>query len=356
MVKEIRVLIVDDSALIRQILTQGLSSDPGIQVVGSAADPYQARDMIVRLRPDVITLDVEMPRMDGVEFLRKLMPQLPIPVVMVSALTQRGKRITMEAMEAGAVDVVAKPTSDVKNGLQQLMQSLRTKVKIASMANVSHWKNKRVPPPIGKAAALAESTDKVIAIAASTGGTEAIRHILLNLPANTPGIVIVQHMPPGFTKMFADRLNGQCAPVVKEAETGDRVMQGRVLIAPGDKHMEVRRLGGIYEVVCNEGPPVCGHCPSAEKLFQSVARHVGANAVGVILTGMGKDGAHGLLAMRQSGARTLGQDQESCVVYGMPKEAMEIGAVERQLPLNEMASTILHFIKQKTIQKTNHRN
>ncbi len=342
---EIKVLVVDDSALIRQILTQGLSQDPGIQVVGAAADPYQARDMIVRHKPDVMTLDVEMPRMDGVEFLRKLMPQFPLPVVMVSALTQRGKRITMEALEAGAVDVVAKPTSDVKNGLQQLMHAIRTKVKIASMANVSHWKNKRVVKPPSQAKALAESTDKVIAIAASTGGTEAIRAILLELPANTPGIVIVQHMPPGFTKMFADRLNSQCAPVVKEAESGDRVMQGRVLIASGDKHLEVHRRGGIYEAVCQAGPPVCGHCPSAEKLFNSVAQQVGSNSVGVILTGMGRDGAGGLLAMRNAGARTLGQDQETCVVYGMPKEAYEIGAVELQLPINMMAHKILSLVK-----------
>ena len=344
---KIKVLVVDDSALVRQILTQGLSMDPGIEVVGAAINPYQARDMIIRLRPDVLTLDVEMPRMDGVTFLRRLMPQFPLPVVMVSSLTQRGKQITLDAMEAGAVDVVAKPSTDLSQGLQAMMQELRTKVKIASTANVSHWKNKRVivkPPNV----ALQETTDKVIAIGASTGGTEAIRSILEALPANSPGVVVVQHMPPGFTRMFAERLNQKCALMVKEAEDGDRIIPGRVLIAPGDKQMQVHRRGGIYEVQCKEGPPVCGHCPSVETLFQSVAYSVGSNAVGVILTGMGRDGASGLAAMRRAGARTLGQDEASCVVYGMPKEAFEMGGVEQQLPLERMAEAILFAIKKIT--------
>ena len=344
---KIKVLVVDDSALVRQVLTQGLSLDPGIEVVGAAMNPYQARDMIVKHKPDVVTLDVEMPRMDGVTFLRRLMPQFPLPVIMVSSLTQRGKQITLDAMEAGAVDIVAKPSTDLSKGLQAMMQELRTKVKIASTANVSHWKNKRI---IKKPAnmALQETTDKVIAIGASTGGTEAIRLILERLPANSPGIVVVQHMPPGFTRMFAERLNQKCALMVKEAENGDRVIPGRVLIAPGDKHMQVRRQGGIYEVTCKEGPPVCGHCPSVESLFQSVAYAVGSNAVGVILTGMGRDGAAGITAMRRAGARTLGQDEDSCVVYGMPKEAFELGGIERQYPLEKMAEAILFSIKKIT--------
>ena len=247
----IRVLVIDDSALVRNILSAGLRADPGIEVVGVAADPYQARDRIIDLRPDVLTLDVEMPRMDGVEFLRKLMPQHPLPVVMVSSLTERGKQITLDAMDAGAVDFVTKPKADIANGLEQMMAQLRTKIKIASTANVSHWKNKPVRLGSGKVlnySALSESTDKVIAIGASTGGTEAIREVIEQLPRATPGVVIVQHMPAGFTKMFADRMNSVCQMEVKEAEDNDRVMNGRVMIAPGGKHMLVLRSGGTYRV------------------------------------------------------------------------------------------------------------
>lgn len=345
--KIIRVLVVDDSALVRQVLSQGLSADPGIEVVGTASDPYVARDMIVRRKPDVLTLDVEMPKMDGVAFLRKLMPQYPLPVVMVSALTQRGKQITLEAMEAGAVEVVTKPSANVAEGLSNMMQELRTKVKIASTANVSHWKNKRPAAPPARSIAtraLAESTDKVIAIGASTGGTEAIREVLTQVPASIPGTVIVQHMPPGFTAMFAKRLNDQCAPIVREAQDGDRVMPGLVLIAPGDMHMEVVRRGGIYSVRCRAGEPVCGHCPSVEVLMQSVAKEVGRNAVGVMLTGMGRDGAQGMLSMRRAGARTLAQDEATCVVYGMPKEAHEAGAVERLLPLSRIGRAMVDLV------------
>ncbi len=345
--RRVKVLIVDDSALVRQVLQQGLGMDPGLEVVGTASDPYAARDMIVKLRPDVLTLDVEMPRMDGVAFLRKLMPQYPLPVVMVSALTQKGKQITMEALEAGAVEVVTKPSSNLQQGLSAMMQELRTKVKIASTANVSHWKNKR-PLMARKTSytpkALAESTDKVIAIGASTGGTEANREFLSGVPANIPGTVIVQHMPPGFTQMFAKRLNEQCAPIVKEAVDGDRIMPGQVLIAAGDKHMEVKRRGGIYQVICRSGPVVCGHCPSVEVLMQSVAKEVGANAVGVMMTGMGRDGATGLLAMRQAGARTFAQDEASCIVYGMPREAVEAGAVERIVPLSRLSQAVIESL------------
>ncbi len=341
----IRVLVVDDSALVRQVLSQGLGMDPGIVVVGTASDPYVARDMIVRLQPDVLTLDVEMPRMDGVAFLRKLMPQYPLPVVMVSALTQRGKQIALEALEAGAVEIVTKPAANVANGLNALMQELRTKIKIASTANVSHWKNERPAPAPPTSRALDESTDKVIAIGASTGGTEAIREIMSKVPANIPGTVIVQHMPPGFTAMFAKRLNDQCAPIVREATDGDRIMPGLVLIAPGDRHMEVKRRGGIYTVVCKPGPTVSGHCPSVDVLMHSMAREVGRNGVGVMLTGMGRDGAAGMLAMAQAGARNIAQDEASCVVFGMPKEAYALGGAQRLVPLGQIAQAMIDLLR-----------
>ncbi len=351
MARPIRVLIVDDSALVRDILSRGLSQDPGIEVVGSANDPYMARDRIVQLQPDVLTLDVEMPRMDGVEFLRRLMPQYPLPVVMVSSLTQRGKQITIDALEAGAVDFVAKPTSNVAAGLQGMLNELRAKIKIASTANVSHWKSKRPalgPRPLPASAALAESTDKVVAIGASTGGTEAIRRVITEFPATMPGVVIVQHMPAGFTRMFADRLNQLCAREVKEAENGDRIMPGRVLIAPGEKQMRVVRSGGQYQVRCEAGEKVSGHCPSVDVLMHSVAQQVGANAVGAMLTGMGADGADGMLAMRRAGARNLAQDEASCVVFGMPKVAFERGGAERLVPIDEMARAIVQMLGEKT--------
>ncbi|MDO3378088.1 chemotaxis response regulator protein-glutamate methylesterase [Geoalkalibacter halelectricus] len=352
--KKVRVLVVDDSALVRQILTQGLDADPAIEVVGSAADPYQARDKIVQLNPDVLTLDVEMPRMDGVEFLRRLMPQHPLPVVMVSSLTQKGKQITIDALEAGAVDFVAKPTSDVARGLQAMMLELRVKVKIASTANVSHWKSRRdsvtAPPPrppLTAPAALAESTDKVIAIGASTGGTEAIKKVITRFPATGPGVVIVQHMPAGFTKMFAERLNQLCPMEVKEAASGDRVMPGRILVAPGEKQMRVIRSGGFYQVSCEPGEKVSGHCPSVDVLMHSVAKHVGANAVGAMLTGMGADGADGMAAMRQAGARCIAQDEASCVVFGMPKVAYERGGAEKLVSIDDIAPTLLRLLSEK---------
>ncbi len=345
--KIIRVIVVDDSAMVRNILAEGLSLDPFIEVVATAADPFIARDLIVRHKPDVLTLDVEMPRMDGVEFLRKLMPQYPIPVVMVSALTERGKQITFDALEAGAVDFVTKPGHDVARGLNAMLMELRTKVKIASSANVSHWKNKRIgsrPVHEGVGAALAESTDKVIAIGASTGGTEAIREVITRFPAIAPGVVIVQHMPPGYTKMFSDRMNTLCSMEVKEAEDGDRVMAGRILIAPGAKQMKLYRSGGAYHVECREGEKVSGHCPSVDVLMHSVARHAGSNAIGVMLTGMGSDGAEGMKAMRTAGGRTIAQDKDSCVVFGMPKAAYEQGGAESLVPLQIIASTVLQLL------------
>lgn len=339
--KKVRVLIVDDSALVRQLVQNGLAADPGIEVVGTAPDPYVARDRIIELRPDVLTLDVEMPRMDGVEFLHRLMPQFPIPVVMLSSLTQRGKQITMEALEAGAVDFVAKPGGDQGRKLPEMFQELRTKVKLAASANVSHWKEKRAAQPPQRTRDLKESTDKVIALGASTGGTEAIRRILPRFPVATPGIVIVQHMPPGFTQMFAERLNQVCAMEVREAKNGDRVLPGRVLVAPGGMQMRVKRSGGIYEVDCRLGEKVSGHCPSVDVMMRSVAEEVGANALGIMLTGMGSDGAEGMLAMRGKGARTVAQDEKTCVVFGMPKVAYEKGGAERLLPLDSIPDAIL---------------
>lgn len=351
MTRAIRVLVVDDSALVRNILSQGLSMDPNIEVVGTAADPYIARDKIVQLQPDVLTLDVEMPRMDGVAFLRKLMPQYPIPIVMVSSLTQRGKQITMEALEAGAVDFVAKPTSNVAAGLNAMLMELRSKVKIASTANVSHWKGKR-PTAAAKSAtapssALAESTDKVIAIGASTGGTEAIRQVIEKFPATTAGTVIVQHMPAGFTKMFSERLNQLCQMQVKEAEDGDRVRSGLILIAPGGKQLEVVRSGGFYQVRLGNEEKVSGHCPSVDVMMHSVAKHVGANAVGAMLTGMGQDGAEGMLAMKQAGARCISQDEASSVVFGMPKVAYEKGGAERLVPLDKISTSLLSLLTER---------
>lgn len=341
-----KVLVVDDSALVRQVLTNGLSKDPDIQVVGSAPDPFVARDMIVQLQPTVLTLDVEMPKMDGVQFLRKLMPQFPLPVLIVSSLTEKGGSITLDALEAGAVDFVTKPKSNVMQGLDSMMQELCTKVKMAAKVDVSHWRGRVMtkPPKIISSNALAVSTDKVIAIGASTGGTEAIRRIILELPRTLPGTVVVQHMPAGFTKMFAERLNAESALEVKEAETGDRVMQGRVLIAPGGMHMKVVRSGGIYKVECGEGEKVCGHCPSVEVLFQSVANQVGANALGVMLTGMGSDGADGMVAMFKAGAKTMAQDQKTSVVFGMPGEAYKRGGTKNLVPLDRIAQEIVNMV------------
>lgn len=337
--KKIKVLIVDDSALVRDILSKGLSQDPTFEIIGTAPDVFVARDLIVEKRPDVLTLDIEMPRMDGVEFLRKLMPQFPLPVVIVSSLTQKGKQITLQALAAGAVDFVSKPGSDVASGLSAMLMELRTKIKIASTANVSWWKGrngngKQQEAPAAKA--LAESTDKVIAIGASTGGTEALRKIISALPVNTPGVVVVQHMPPGFTKMFADSLNQISVVQVKEAETGDRIRMGRVLIAPGDYHLVVNRSGGVYQVVCKQGEKVNGHCPSVDVMMSSVAQCVGSNAYGVMLTGMGADGAKGMKEMHDAGAFTIAQDEASSVVYGMPKAAYEAGGVDKVLPLDNI--------------------
>jgi two-component system chemotaxis response regulator CheB len=341
----IKVLIIDDSAVVRMILSQALAADPEIEVVGTAADPFMARDKIEQLDPDVLTLDVEMPRMDGMEFLSRVMASHPLPVIMVSALTQKGKRISLEALEMGAVDVVAKPSgSHGGKGLQEMTIDLRQKIKTAARANLVPFR-KLLPTlaPVShpvRIANLTETTDKVIAIGASTGGTTAIRQILSALPPASPGIVIVQHISSGFSRMFAERLNEITSMEVAEAKDGDRVVTGRVLVAPTGMQMEVVRSGGFYHVKCQPGENVCGHCPSVEVLFRSTAQAVGKNAVGVILTGMGGDGAEGLLALRTSGARTIAQDEESCVVFGMPKVAIEAGGAEFVVPLDRIPQAI----------------
>lgn len=336
----VRVLIVDDSATARAVIKEVLESDRDIEVVGVAQDAYIARDKVVELRPDVICLDVEMPRMDGITFLKKLMVHIPTPVVMISSLTQKGAATTLEALEAGAVDFVPKPHSNIYDGIDEIREEIVTKVKAAAKAKVVQKKYTGAPQKVSYKA-LSETTDKVIAIGASTGGTEAIKEVLTRLPANIPGIIIVQHMPPNFTKSFADRLNRICAIEVKEAKNGDFLGVGRALIAPGDFHMVLRRSGARYYVEIGTGEKVSGHRPSVDVMFNSVAKIAGANSIGVILTGMGADGAKGLLAMRNAGAKTIGQSESSCVVYGMPKVAYEIGAVERQCELDGIAEAIV---------------
>lgn len=347
MAKTVRVLIVDDSPMARNMIARGLREDPHIEVVGEAGDAYDARDKIVKLKPDVMTLDVEMPHMDGVEFLRRLMPQYPIPVIMVSAVTQRSKRITLEALEAGAVDFVPKPDLNMPAGRNGMLMELRTKVKIASTANVSHWKRTRQAPqpsaPAGRSPKTGAS-GRLIAVGGSTGGPEAIRTFLDALPASSPGVMIVVHMPPGFTSLFADGLNKTSALEVKEAVDGDPIMPGRALVAKGDTQLRVAVEGGICVARVEESAPVGGHCPSVDVMMESVAEVFGSNAIGVLLTGMGQDGAKGMAAIRQAGGRTIGQDEETCVVFGMPREAWDMGAVERLIPLPKIAPAVLDML------------
>ncbi|HWQ76898.1 MAG TPA: chemotaxis response regulator protein-glutamate methylesterase [Syntrophomonas sp.] len=336
MPKKIRVLVTDDSLVFREFLARGISADPAIEVVGTVADVYMARDKIIELEPDVLTLDVEMPKMNGIEFLRRLLPQYPIPVVMVSAKNDD----VFEALQAGAVDFVCKPdTGSNERAIQAFINELIIKIKIASTARVKFSGTDVVYQPSASTAA-GKSKHKLIAIGASTGGTEALNVILKNLPENMPGIVIVQHMPPVFTRMYAERLNQTSSLEVREARDGERIMPGLALIAPGDYHMTVCKAGDGYAVRCRRGEKINGHCPSVDALFNSVAEHCRAGAVGVILTGMGHDGAKGLLAMRKNGARTIGQDESSSIVYGMPKVAFDIGAVEQQASLERIPTLL----------------
>lgn len=348
-----RVLIVDDSAAMRQLLAAILSSDPEIEVVGTASDPYFARDKIQNLCPDVLTLDVEMPRMDGLTFLEKLMNSRPMPVVMVSSLTQQGCDTTMRALELGAVDFFAKPTIDTLRGVSDAAEEIIAKVKCAARARIQRKTTPAARPPVSGVARLAASyvprlTHQVIAIGASTGGTEAIREVLTALPADIPGIVIVQHMPPGFTASFAQRLDKLCAINVKEAADGDRVLPGHALIAPGAFHLEMRRSGAEYYVRVFDGAPVNRHRPSVDVLFDSCAENAKHNVVGVILTGMGDDGARGLRKMRDAGAHTIAQDEKTCVVFGMPKEAIAMGGAETVLPLHHISNALVGIMSGET--------
>ena len=331
--RPIRVLVVEDSIVFRELLVQNLNRDPAIQVVATAKDPFEARDAILACKPDVMTLDVELPRMSGIEFLRKLMPQYPLPVVVISSLSDK----VFDALKAGAVDFVGKPAVTSRAQLEDFIRNeLLVKIKIASTAKIGNIK--RAVMAQEHQLSVSGKKNLIVAIGASTGGTEAIFDVVKDFGTDIPGVVVVQHMPPGFTEMYAKRLNDQCRIRVKEAVTGDRVMPGSMLIAPGgDMHMQLVKVSGAYHVECKKGPKVNGHCPSVDVLFDSVARTAGADAVGIILTGMGGDGAKGLLAMRKAGARTIGQDESTCVVYGMPKVAYDLGAVQHQEKLSDIA-------------------
>ena len=340
MESKIKVLIVDDSALVRKVFSEELARERGIEIVGTAPDPYVARDKIVELKPDVITLDIEMPRMDGLTFLKKLMKHYPLPVIIVSSLTHNGGKLAMESLAAGALEVISKPNAAYSVG----DMSLQLADKIRAVARIDVKKIIATPPSIAESLsdrALSATTNKVIAIGASTGGTEAIRTILTAMPPNAPGIVIVQHMPANFTASFAERLNTLSQINVKEAQDGDAVINGQALLAPGNFHMLMKRSGARYYVQVKSGPLIHHQRPAVDVLFRSVAKSAGANAVGVILTGMGSDGAVGLLEMKEAGAGTIAQDENSCVVFGMPKEAIKRNAVQKIVPLEKIAKSAL---------------
>ncbi len=340
---KIKVLIVDDSAVVRKIFSEELSKYPDIQVVGVAPDPYVAREKIVNLKPDVLTLDIEMPRMDGLTFLRKLMKYYPLPTIIVSSLTPQGGKLTLEAMDIGAVDVIAKPSTAYSVG--DMSAQLVEKIRAASHARIvkkdATAQDAADSEPIR---ALAQTSNKVIAIGASTGGTEALKSVLTKMPHNSPGIVIVQHMPANFTTAFAARLNDLSQISVKEAEDNDSVTPGTALLAPGNYHMILRRSGARYYVEIKTGPMVHHQRPAVDILFKSTAKYAGANAIGVILTGMGSDGAEGLLEMKKAGASTIAQDEKSCVVFGMPKEAIKMGAADKVVSIEHIASEIIKMV------------
>lgn len=339
-IRKVRVLIVDDSILFRETLGRKLSADPHIEVVGSAVDSFDAMEKIKSLNPDVVTLDVEMPKVNGIDFLKKLMPVHPLPVVVVSSLPINA----LDALDAGAVDFVKKPMIKTPADFDSFMGELIVKVKIASTARVGKKASPLPIAPIGASLVVRTTDDMVIAIGASTGGTEAILSVIRDLPATTPGIVIVQHMPAVFTKMYAQRLDKICKMQVKEAEPNDRVERGKVIIAAGEYHLRLAKDARGYYVKSDPGEKVSGHCPSVDVLFDSVACVAGKKAIGIILTGMGSDGAKGLLKMRQSGAYTIGQDKESCVVYGMPMVAFNIGGVTKQAPLDQISSEAIRYL------------
>jgi two-component system chemotaxis response regulator CheB len=346
---KIKVFVVDDSAVVRQVMTEVLSGDSGIEVIGSAPDPIFAMQKMKENWPDVITLDIEMPRMDGITFLKMIMEERPTPVVICSTLTEKGAETTLQALSAGAVSIVTKPKSSLRDFLKDSAAELIGEVKTAAASHpktLLRKKTTQVTPANDLSAqakpssSLSQTTQRVVAIGASTGGTQALEEILCALPRLSPGVVIVQHMPERITTAFAKRLNGLCEIEVREAESGDRVVPGTALIAPGGKHLVLKRSGAQYHVDVIDGPLVNRHKPSVDVLFRSVAKYAGSNALGIILTGMGDDGSAGLLEMREAGAHTIGQDEESSIVYGMPKEAFKRGAVQKQLPLSQMAAEI----------------
>ncbi|MGA2192112.1 MAG: chemotaxis response regulator protein-glutamate methylesterase [Nitrospirota bacterium] len=349
--ERLKVLVIDDSAVVRQALAEILDSDPGIEVTGAARDPIAASAFMRRIMPDVITLDVEMPRMDGITFLKRLMAQHPVPVVMCSSLTEDGCETTLKALEYGAVDIILKPRLGVRQFLEESRIRICDAVKAAGRARVKALSKTRpavpkltadvVMPSPALSSAMDQTTERIVVIGASTGGTEALRVYLEALPPDAAGTVIVQHMPEKFTAAFAKRLNEICSVEVKEAEDGDTVIRGRAIIAPGNRHMLIKRSGARYYVQVKDGPLVCRHRPSVDVLFRSAARYAGKNAIGVIMTGMGDDGARGMLEMRQAGAHTIAQDCDSCVVFGMPKEAIKNGGVERVLPLDAIPQAVL---------------
>ena len=349
---KIRVLIVDDSAIVRQTMSEVLSADPEIEVMGTASDPFVAAERIREQVPDVITLDIEMPRMDGLTFLQKIMAQHPIPVVICSSLAEENAQSTLKALEYGAVDVITKPRLGTRQFLEESSVILCQAVKAAAGACMAHRAIHTVEPKLNAdsvlsrpTGAMVETTEKVVAVGASTGGTEALRALLESLPPDAPGLVIVQHMPEMFTRAFANRLDTLCSITVKEAEQNDTVLRGRALIAPGNHHMLLKRSGARYYVEIKDGPLVCRHRPSVDVLFRSAARYAGQNAVGVIMTGMGDDGANGMLEMKQAGAMTIAQNEQTCVVFGMPQEAIKRQAVDRILPLQSIAGAVVAYAK-----------
>ncbi len=351
----IKVLIVDDSALIRSVLTEIVNKQPDMTVVGTAPDPLVAREKIKALNPDVLTLDVEMPKMDGLVFLERLMRLRPMPVVMVSSLTEKSSSITLHALELGAFDFVTKPKLDIRNGLEEYAEELIDKIRGAAKARIFKPFSTTVAPDTVRLKNTADvvlpaehrtfsTTEKVIVIGASTGGTEALKALLVDLPADSPGILITQHMPEAFTKTFAKRLNGLCKIAVKEAEHGERILPGHGYLAPGNRHLLLKRSGANYMTELSDGPPVNRHRPSVDVLFRSAANCAGKNSIGIIMTGMGDDGAAGMLEMHQTGARTLAQDEQSCVVFGMPKEAIALGGVDEIVPLHDLPKRLLYWL------------
>jgi two-component system chemotaxis response regulator CheB len=347
----IRVLVVDDSAVVRRMLTEALSRQEGIEVVGSAADPYAAREKIAQLRPDVLTLDIEMPRMDGLTFLEKLMQHYPLPVVVVSSLSPKGSEVAMRALALGAVEVICKPGSEFS--VPDVSRELARAVRVASLARLT---SRSVPAPAPRRSSMVPgatlvTSDKVIAIGSSTGGPRAVETLLAGLNASSPGTVIVQHMPEDFTRAFAARLNGLFPLQVREASDGEPIVPGTVLVAPGRYHLFVQRSGAKYLARLRDAPPVNFHRPSVDTLFHSMAKAVGPNAIGIILTGMGADGARGLLAMRHAGAHTIAQDEGTCVVYGMPKEAAELGAAVEVLPIHRIADAVRERVKSYALHR-----